>query len=108
MKSDSPPRVNSDVWLPRPPLAVTPRPGTVYRSASATVSNCLAAMSFPVTTVTLSVTRDRGSSRPDAVTTTDSPTALTCSETVMSRAAPGARSTVAGVAEKPSSATRIS
>ncbi len=81
---------------------------TSIRSMSATVSNCLAAMSSPVTTVTLSVTRERGRSRPAGVTTTDSPTALTCSETVRSRAAPGARSTVAGVAEKPSSATRIS
>ena len=59
VKSDSPPRVKSDVTVPGPPFCCSVRPGT-DRSADASVNCCFASISRPGITVTLSGVRDSG------------------------------------------------
>ena len=48
---ESAPRMNTDDWVPRPPLATTSMPGVVF-STSSTVVSCFAAISCAVITET--------------------------------------------------------
>ena len=75
VKSDSPPRVNSDVTVPGPPFCWTVMPGT-DRNAVESMNCCFASISMPSITVTLSGVRDRGWSTCDADTTSVSFSAL--------------------------------
>jgi hypothetical protein len=57
VKSDSPPRVNSEVTVPGPPFLWTVSPGTDSKGEPS--MNCWrASMSLPAITVTLSGVRD--------------------------------------------------
>ena len=105
MKSDSPPRVKSEVKLLKPPLCATARPGT-KRSASPTARIWRESISVPDTTVTVEAASERGRSVWAPETTSDSVTAPIRSRSGTSTGVAPVTSTRAASATNPSSTTR--
>ena len=106
VKLDSPPRGNTPVTAPWPPVAATVRPGTV-RSASASEWTCRAWRSAAVITVTVDEACESGISTCAAETTTDSVSALSASVIVPSSRGDSGL-TVSTWLRNPATATRIS